>query len=110
MIHVNQYETLSEALTDLRQRGFTDDFDAKKEPGGIYSHKTKQLYKPGDLTIVEHHRFEGNSDPGDMAIVYAIESRDGAKGVIIDAFGPYANAYLGEILKRIKTQENTSHL
>ncbi|WP_315817399.1 hypothetical protein [Paraflavitalea speifideaquila] len=31
---------------------------------------------------------EGNSDPADEAVVYAIESRQGEKGVLVDGFGP----------------------
>jgi hypothetical protein len=33
-----------------------------------------------EVTIRGYQRFEGASDPDDMAIVYAIESLDGTRG------------------------------
>ena len=54
-----------------------------------------------DVTIREYERFEGVSDPDDMAILYAIESSSGARGTLVDAFGVYADpgisAYLGRV-------------
>ena len=49
------------------------------------------IFRAEDLTIREFHRFEGVSDPDDMSIVYAIESRDGTRGTLVDAFGVYSN-------------------
>jgi hypothetical protein len=54
---------------------------------------------------VEHDRFEGASDPDDMSVVYAMESDDGLKGVIADAFGLYANPDLGVFLEKVKIRE-----
>ena len=47
------------------------------------------------------HRFEGESDPDDMSVVYAIESQDGTRGVLVDAFGTYADPHVAEILKQV---------
>jgi hypothetical protein len=40
-----------------------------------------------------------------MSVVYAIESNDGLKGVIADAFGLYANPDLGGFLETVKIRE-----
>jgi hypothetical protein len=36
-----------------------------------------RTFRAEDLTIVDHFRFEGVSDPDDSSIVYAIESDGG---------------------------------
>lgn len=46
-----------------------------------------RVYPPDVLAIVGHRSFEGMSDPDDMSVLYAIESADGTKGSIVDAFG-----------------------
>ena len=53
--------------------------------------------------IREFHRVEGVSDPDDMAIVYAIESKSGVRGTFADAFGVYADpaAVFGAIPMRL---------
>lgn len=60
-----------------------------------------------ELKIVEHHRFEVANDPDDLAVVYAIESRDEIRGVLVDAFGVYAYLKLGEFLRKVKIRETT---
>jgi hypothetical protein len=64
------------------------------------------MFRPGELAIVEHHRFEGASDPEDMSVVYAIESDDGVRGIVVDAFGVYADPALAAFLKGIKKREH----
>ena len=49
--------------------------------------ETNKSYQPDELVIVNTYRFEGESDPGDMTILYAIEAEDGSKGLCMDAYG-----------------------
>jgi len=85
--------TMTEAIRDLQSRGFTANFAfLNRRFRDVDSGRT---FSPDELAIVEHHRYEGVSDPDDMSIVYAIESRDGAKGTVTDAFGTYASPELG---------------
>jgi hypothetical protein len=98
------YKTMSEAVSDLKQRGFSANFEyLNKTFRAVESGKT---FGTGDLTIVEHHRFEGVSDPDDMSVIYAIEAKDGTRGTIADAFGTYANPDLGAFLKNVKMHED----
>ena len=95
----NQYITLSEALRDLTKRGFTENLEFIE--GLVCDVNSGRAYTPDELTIVEHHRFEGMSNPDDMSIVYAIVSADGGRGLLVDAFGPYSNFDLGDFLKKV---------
>jgi hypothetical protein len=60
-----------------------------------------QRFAPKDLKIRGYYRFEGVSDPDDMAIVYAIETSSGVRGVLIDAFGVYADPTTGAALRNV---------
>ena len=81
--------TEATAIDELARRGFTDWFRVVE--GNLRVLTTGKLLKPEDLVIREVYRFEGISDPDDMAIVYAIESTTGIRGTLIDAFDLYAD-------------------
>jgi hypothetical protein len=101
MIHT--YATMTEALKDLKERGFTSNFEFLN---GAFCAVGGKTYTADHVTIVEHHRFEGMSDPDDLSVLYAIETNDGAKGTVADAYGPYANPQLGAFLKDVKMHED----
>jgi hypothetical protein len=92
-------KTLSDAIESLVRRGFTEHFGVRGDQlRGFESGKT---FGASDVTIRQYDRFEGVSDPDDMAILYAIESSSGTRGTLVDAFGVYSNpaisAYLGRV-------------
>lgn len=99
------YRTMSEAVQGLRERGFTANFEFLRNAFRDVS--SGRTFQAKDLTIVEHHRFEGASDPDDMSVVYAMESLDGTKGIVADAYGVYANPELGAFLQDVKIQEES---
>ncbi len=101
---INQYATVSEALDDLARRGFSANFEYAE--GALLAVDSGRRFRAEELTILEHHRFEGASDPDDMAVVYALQSRDGTRGVLVDAFGVYANPELGEFLRKVEVRED----
>lgn len=100
---VQTYKTMTEALSDLQKRGFTANFEFLNNT--FQALDSGRAFQAGDLTIVEHHRFEGVSDPDDMSVVYAIEGADGTRGILVDAFGVYANPDLGAFLKSVRMRE-----
>ena len=87
---------MSGAIDALRRRGFTADFAVSRETGMITAEG--HPFKGEELRIVEHHRFEGISDPDDASVVYALEGVGGIKGLLIDAYGAYADAGTGAAL------------
>ena len=52
------------------------------------------------------HRFEGVSDPDDMSILYAIETRSGVRGTLADAFGAYADPRVGAFLRDVAVRRS----
>ena len=99
----NSYDTLSEAQLALHARGYTKSFEIEGEK--LKSVDDDEFYNPDDITITEYHRFEGTSDPDDMAVIYAVETTKGAKGIIIDAYGAYGSRALGDFLKKTEVKE-----
>jgi hypothetical protein len=91
--------TLAGTLADLAARGFTDEFAVAGD--GLRATGAVRTFRAEDLTIREFHRFEGVSDPDDMSIVYAIESRDGTRGTLVDAFGVYSSPSVTRVLERV---------
>lgn len=90
------YTTLASAVDDLARSGFSEHF--KMKAGKLLALDTGKTFNAPELAIRAYHRFEGVSDPEDMAIVYAIESLSGARGTLVDAFGVYADPAVGDFL------------
>ena len=91
------YDTVTEAVKGLKERGFTTDFNL--EENCIVCHSDKFDVK--DFDIVEFYRFEGNSDPSDQAVVYAIESVNGMKGVLVGGYGISAEGMSADMARKL---------
>jgi hypothetical protein len=87
------------AMSALRRRGFTAEFLVEGDTLRVAG--TSRRLRPEEVWIVDHYRFEGTSDPDDMSVIYALEARDGTRGTLSDAFGPYADPAIGAILDRL---------
>jgi hypothetical protein len=100
-------KTLSEAMESLVRRGFTEHFGVRGDQlRGFESGKTFGFQ---DVIIRHYDRFEGVSDPDDMAILYALESSSGIHGTLVDAFGVYSNPAISAFLARVRFV-GTGHL
>ena len=93
------YDTVTEAVSGLKKRGYTIDFN--REYDCITCHTTPLSLKPNEFEITEVYRFEGNSDPADEAVVYAIESKHGEKGILVDGFGPSSDAASETLIEKL---------
>jgi hypothetical protein len=103
-MHAVTYKTMDEAVRGLKERGFAANFEFLKN--AFRDVGTGKTFQPSELTMVEHHRFEGASDPDDLSIVYGIEANDGTRGALSDAYGAYANPDLSAFLKKVPMREN----
>ena len=97
---MKNYDNLIEALDDLRKRGFTLDYNLHGHGKGLIVNEIE--LNPADFEINEIYRFEGMSSPDDNSVIYAIESKDGEKGVLVDSYGMYAEAFTPEMAKKLK--------
>lgn len=96
------YDTVSGAVQGLKKRGYTMDFNLSDNC--LICHEDK--FNVDDFEIVEVYRFEGDSDPADEAVVYAIESNKGQKGVLVNGYGPTSDAMSAEMAKKLHMHKN----
>src|SRR5687767_11147916 len=93
------YNTLSEAIEDLKRRGYREDFNLR--PDCIECASLSLALHPENFTVDEFHRFEGMSNPDDNSIIFAISSKDGVKGTLLDAYGVYAENLSETIIRKL---------
>jgi hypothetical protein len=99
---------LMTSTQDMKDKGFTVDFTVVND--SLKAYGSDQSYQPAQVKVVNFFRFEGSSDPGDMTILYAIETDDGTKGLLSDAFGTYSNPDVSEFMKNVQeiNKQNTN--
>jgi len=89
-------KTLVECLNQLLADGYKENFTVLK--GKLHSHATEKSYPPEKVHIVNFFRFEGQNDPDDASIMYAIETSDGSKGTLVDGYGPSSDADISQFI------------
>lgn len=97
---MENYDTLSEAINGLQKRGYTSDFNLKHEH--IECNALKLKLHPEDFEVDEIYRFEGMSSTDDNSVLYAIHSKKGIKGTLVDAYGVYAENISEAIRKKLR--------
>lgn len=97
------YTSLSEATNSLRALGYTYDFNLSSDC--IECPALELRLHPEKFRIDEFHRFEGMSSTDDNSIVFAITSNQGVKGILVDAYGVYANNLNDAMIKKLSIRE-----
>ena len=94
------YDTVVEAINGLKERGYTLDFNIAANM--ITCRDNDICLHPDQFEITEVHRFEGDTNPSDEDVVYAVQSTDGKlKGVMTSAYGSYADNVSTEIISKL---------
>lgn len=91
--------TLNEAIDNSVKRGYSENF--KVGARGLTTDTQEKHYSPSEVKIDDFYRFEGYSDPNDNSILYLIEATDGAKGLLVDAYGAYADARVSKFIAAV---------
>jgi hypothetical protein len=87
-------DTVSQVIARLRAEGYTTDFNLQQI-------NVSDL-QPGhpEYVIDKVYRFEGESDPGDEATLYAISSpKSGIKGILLNGSGIYTNELTDDLIE-----------
>jgi hypothetical protein len=95
------YDTVWEAVNGLRARSYKMDFNLQENCITCQEEK----FDPADFEIVEVYRFEGETDPADESIVYAIASNNGLKGVLVNGYGVYADPMSAEMAAKLSVSK-----
>jgi hypothetical protein len=97
---MHYYETVTQAVSELAGRGYTLNFNLSAI--GLTTDGHTDPLNPQQFTIDEVYRFEGDTDPADEMVVYAISAVDhGIKGVLVNAFGIYSDQISDELVAKL---------
>lgn len=94
-----ELRTLTYCTTKAVEHGYKENFQAVKE--GLQSLETSRIYKAEQIHIMNFYRFEGITDPGDMSVLYVIQTDDGAKGTLVDAYGTYSDENVAKVMRQV---------
>ncbi len=101
---MEQYVTLSGTMNELRKEGYVEDFNLQQNCLECRNGEFKVFAE--DFKIDKFFRFEGNSNPSDQSILYAISSdRYQLKGVLVNAYGIYSETVTDEMVEKLQMRE-----
>ncbi len=98
---------MADVMKKLQADGYKENFTIKEKKLHASS---GQSFEARDVKIKNFYRFEGESDPADSSILYALETHNGVRGLLSDAFGPYADSEVTEFLNELEPVEKKEHL
>jgi hypothetical protein len=106
---MRNYENLVDATNDLMKRGYSANLSLE---GDTIDDKAQDIkLTADDFKIDEFYRFEGATNPSDMSIVYAVSSEKyNLKGVLINAYGVYANTSESAIEAKLRHHQVSDNL
>lgn len=102
---MKQKGTVSETLNMLRlEEGYEEDFNLLDEE--LQSHEERKKFLSQEFVVDQVYRFEGASNPGDEATLYAITTSTGRKGVLLDGYNYTSGQISEELLKKLDLKKN----
>lgn len=102
ILNAHTFKTMTEAIAELRVQGYEYDFD--QHSNHLECKKLDKEFAPETFTITDVYRFEGMTNPSDNAVLYAVEADGGVKGLIVDAYGAYADALSPEMIEKFRVE------
>jgi hypothetical protein len=98
------FNTLSETMNQLREEGYSEDFNLQQNCIECRDGQFKVF--SDEFVIDKFFRFEGESNPSDQAILYAISSdKYDLKGVLVNGYGIYSEEITDEMLRKLNFRE-----
>lgn len=96
------FGTLSETINGLMKLGYIHDFNISEEC--LVCHQTNVTLSPNDFQIDKVYRFEGESNPEDQSILYAISSaKFDIKGVLVNGYGISSDDTTSKLIEKLET-------
>lgn len=95
------YTTLSEAVNDLTQKGYTFNFNTQHDC--IWCAENDMQLQPEEFEINQVHRFQEMSDVDNESILYAISSnKNNVKGLLVNAYSIYSDIASAKLIEKLK--------
>lgn len=97
---MTNYDTLIDAINTKQAEGYTYDFNLSNST--LSCRTLKKTFETSEFTVDAFYRFEGDSNPDDSAILYAIHTQCGVKGILVDAYGTYSDNLNAAMIQKLK--------
>lgn len=95
------YGTLSETINALRKEGYILDFNLHDDC--VVCHKNEHQLTADEFEIDAIYRFDGQTDPDDEAVVYAISSsKFNTKGILVNGYGVYSDEFSSALIGKLR--------
>ena len=91
------YESMVDA--DLKAQGFT--YDCNPKDDCLECAALNLMVTPDDFEVIQVHRFEGMTDPEDQSVLYAITSKNGVKGTLVNGYGIYSDPISDKLMAKL---------
>lgn len=94
-------DSVTEAISLLEADGYRSDLSFSD--AAVRCHACGKLHPPTQLVVRHTFRFEGDTDPGDEAIVVGVEcAACGSRAIVVSAFGPDASPEFMALLDHLE--------
>jgi hypothetical protein len=98
---MENYSILVEAINRLRVEGYNEDFNLKQNCIECRNGEYKIFHD--EFHIDKYFRFDGNTDPSDESIIYAISSdKYNLKGILVNGYGTTSEPLTNEMLEKLR--------
>jgi hypothetical protein len=94
-------KSMATCLSRVIKEGYTEDFRVTEN--GLEALLHHKIYKPEEINIINSFKFEGLLNREDYAFLYIIETKDGTKGTLTNAYGIYLNSGILDFIKHVES-------
>lgn len=95
------YGTLSETINGLKKDGYTLDLNNKEL---VVCNNPNMALSPDNFKIDKVYRFEGETNPEDQSVLYAISSsKFNVKGVLVNGYGISSDEESDALISKLRT-------
>ena len=96
------YGTLSETINGLKEEGYTLDFNIRENC--LVCQENNTSLSTDEFEIDKVYRFEGESNPDDESILYAISSLNfNVKGLLVNGYGISSDNVTAALVAKLNT-------
>jgi hypothetical protein len=98
------YTDLAHAVEDLESKGISNLSNDEEFGEDIRTGRIPEQIKR--MKIIETHRFESGTDPGDESTLYILELPDSSRGYLILSFGMYRDPDKSALIEELRKLES----
>ena len=73
---------------------------------GLYAVSNSRYYRPEQVQIAAINCFDKNINPADNSTIYLLETSDGCKGTLVDAYGQHHDEFLLRFISQVEDIRN----